>query len=80
MGLLIAIVLFVVFLLVTSWLGLGDDPGSKMRSPPGHDSARRALVLVAVSQLLALGVWFSATAVILNSNRPGAWSRVARPA
>lgn len=26
-GLLIAIVLFVVFLLVTSWLGLGDDPG-----------------------------------------------------
>ncbi|HEX6946319.1 MAG TPA: hypothetical protein VF246_03110 [Acidimicrobiia bacterium] len=25
-GLLIAIVLFVLFLLVTSWLGVGDDP------------------------------------------------------
>ena len=26
-GLLIAIVVFVAFLLVTSWLGVGDDPG-----------------------------------------------------
>lgn len=26
-GLLIAIVLFAIFLLVVSWLGLGDDPG-----------------------------------------------------